>query len=72
MAVVEKPNGDLQICVDPQPLNAALQREHYKLPTVDNVLPKLNGAKIFTKLITKKINIKALICWKKQALIFSK
>ena len=47
MTVVEKPNGDLQICVDPQPLNAALQREHYKLPTVDNVLPKLNGAKVF-------------------------
>ena len=29
MAVVHKPNGKLRICIDPQPLNAALKREHY-------------------------------------------
>ena len=49
-AVVEKPYGDLRICIDPQPLNTALQREHFKLTTVDDVLPKLIGAKAFTKL----------------------
>ena len=45
MAVVKRSNGDLRICINPQPLNAALQREHYKSPTVDDVLPKLNGVK---------------------------
>ena len=51
MAVVTKPNGDLRICIDPQPLNRALQREHYKLPTIDDILPQLKDAKIFSKLI---------------------
>ena len=46
MAVVKKPYGSLRICIDPQPLNEALQREHYRLPTFNNVLPTLNNAKI--------------------------
>ncbi|CAC5389581.1 unnamed protein product [Mytilus coruscus] len=50
MAVVRKPNGKLRICVDPQPLNTALIREHYKLPTLDDILPKLANAKIFNRL----------------------
>ena len=50
MAVVHKPNGKLRICIDPQPLNAALKREHYKLPVLDDVLPKLKDAKVFSKL----------------------
>ncbi|CAC5397951.1 unnamed protein product [Mytilus coruscus] len=50
MAVVRKPNGKLRICIDPQPLNTALMREHYKLPTLDDVLPKLANAKIFSRL----------------------
>ena len=36
VAVVEKPNGDLRIYIDPQPLNAALKREHFKSSTVDD------------------------------------
>lgn len=41
MAVVKKPDGSLRICIDPQTLNEALQREHYKLPTFNDVLPTL-------------------------------
>ena len=37
-------NGKLRICIDPQLLNAALKREHYQLPVLDDVLPKLKGA----------------------------
>ena len=50
MAVVHK----LRICIDPQPLNAALKREHYRLPVLDEVLPKLKDAKIFSKLDVKE------------------
>jgi len=32
MAVVEKPIEKLRICIDPQPLNVVLKREHYRLP----------------------------------------
>ena len=54
MAIVEKKNGSLRICIDPRPLNKALKREHYKLPTLDDVLPKFREAKIFTKLDVKE------------------
>ena len=54
MAVVRKPNGKLRICIDPQPLNATLKREHYRLPVLDDVLPKLKDAKIFSKLDVKQ------------------
>ena len=50
MAVVVKQNGNLRLCLDPQPLNQALMREHYKLLTLDDVLPSMNNAKIFSKL----------------------
>ena len=54
MAVVHKPNGKLRICIDPQPLNAALKREHYRLPVLDDVLPELKDAKIVSKLDVKE------------------
>ena len=53
MAVVKKQDGSLRICIDPQPLNEALQREYYRLPTFNDVLPTLNNAKIFSKLDVK-------------------
>ena len=54
MAVVKKANGDLRICIDPQPLNSALQREHYKLPVLADILPELSEAKYFSKLDVKE------------------
>ena len=54
MAVVRKTNGKLWLCIDPQALNLALQREHYKLPTFDDVLPKLLNAKVFSKVDVKE------------------
>ena len=50
LVVAEKKNGDLRICIDPRPLNKALKRAHYQLPTIDDVLPSLTDAKIFSKL----------------------
>jgi transposase InsO family protein len=54
MAAARKPNGSIRICIDPQPLNKALQREHYRLPTFDDVLPKLLNAKVFSKVDVKE------------------
>ena len=47
---VVKPNGRIRICVDLKRLNSSVMREHYPLPTVDDTLAKLRGAKIFTTL----------------------
>ena len=54
MAVVKKSDGSQRICIDPQPLSDALQREHYRLPNLDDVLPNLNNAKVFSKLNVKQ------------------
>ena len=35
LALDTKKSGELRICIDPRPLNKALRREHYKLPTLD-------------------------------------
>ena len=53
MAIVRKQTGDIRICIDPQSLNCALQREHYRLPVMDDVLPFLTDAKLFTKFHVK-------------------
>ena len=37
------------VCLDPRILNKVIKREHYKLPRAD-VMAKLSGAKIFSKL----------------------
>ena len=36
--------------LDPKDLNRAVQREHYPLPTIEDVATRLHGAKVFTKL----------------------
>ena len=39
LAIATKKSGELRVCVDPRPLKKALRREHYKLQTLDDVLP---------------------------------
>ena len=53
MVAVKKSNGQLRICIDPKFLNNAIKRPHYMMPTIDQILPKLNNAKIFTILDAK-------------------
>ena len=50
LVVVAKPNGKLRLCLDPKDLNKAIQREHYPLPTIEDVATRLHGAKLFTRL----------------------
>ena len=38
------------LCLDPKDLNQAIQREHYPLPTIEDIATRLHGAKVFTKL----------------------
>lgn len=53
MTVVKKPNGDLRICLDPQDLNKAIRREHFKLPTLEEIISNLSGATYFSTLDAK-------------------
>ena len=53
IAVVNKKNGSLRFCIDPQTLYTALKREFFKLPFLDDILPELHNAKVFSKLDVK-------------------
>ena len=37
IVVVPKKDGTLRICLDPKDLNGAIQREHYQLPTIEDI-----------------------------------
>ena len=50
LVVVEKKNGDLRVCLDPRNLNKAVKREHFTLPTREDLMGEFAGAKYFTKL----------------------
>ena len=50
MVVVPKPNGAVRVCLDPRDLNKAINREHYKMITLDEVRSQLSGAQYFTVL----------------------
>jgi len=48
LLVAMKPQAGIRICLDPKPLNKALQRAKYYMPTIDDILPQLAGAKVFS------------------------
>ena len=50
MVTVVKPNGKVRICVDLKRLNKSVKRSHFLLPTVDDTLSKLAGARYFSSL----------------------
>ena len=54
LLVVAKADGRIRICIDPKiTLNQALKRAQYCTPTIEDVLPQLVGAKIFSTLDAK-------------------
>ena len=50
--VVARPNK-IRICLDPKDLNKVLKRPKYQMPTLDELLPSLNNAKVFSTLDAK-------------------
>jgi hypothetical protein len=50
MLVVGKPDGDVRICLDPSDLNKAIQRQHFMVPTVEQLFGKIVKAKYFCSL----------------------
>ncbi|KAK2720301.1 hypothetical protein QYM36_004246 [Artemia franciscana] len=50
VAIVEKANGNLRICLDPVDLKKNLKRPHYPIPTFESITQRCAGAKIFSKL----------------------
>lgn len=57
VVVTTKKSGALRICIDPRPLNAALKRERYQLPILEDILPELGQAKVFSTVDFRAIGI---------------
>jgi len=51
--VVEKKDGSLRLCLDPKDLNKAIKREHYKIPTMEEIVAEFAGKKVFSTLDLK-------------------
>jgi len=49
LLVVAKANGDIRICIDPKPLNKALLRDHYPMPTIDECYHNLQMRRSFPR-----------------------
>ena len=53
LVCITKSTGALRLCLDPKDLNCAIKRPHYFTPTLEDILPKLNGLKCFSILDTR-------------------
>ena len=54
MIAAKKPDGNIRLCIDPHYLNLALKRSHYPLPVIEEILPELSKAKVFSKVDLKE------------------
>ena len=50
LVCVIKKNWDVRLRVDMRKANTAIIRNYYSIPTLDEILYEVNGAKIFSKL----------------------
>ena len=50
LVIVEKANGQMRLCIDPKDLNKVVKRDHFQIPTKEEILGKLRDAKWFSKL----------------------
>lgn len=49
LLAVMRPSGQgVRICIDPSPLNRALMRSTHYIPSLDDILPRLADAKVFS------------------------
>ena len=50
VVAIEKSNGDVRICLDMRQANRAILREKHPVPTIEETLQEMSGAKVFSKL----------------------
>ena len=53
LVIIEKKDESLRLCLDPRDLNTAIKREHYQVPTAQEITSNLAGAKYFSTLDAK-------------------
>ena len=51
--VVPKPSGDIRLCVDMREANKVIIRQRHPIPTVDDILHRMNGGECFSTMDLK-------------------
>ena len=54
LVLVDKPNGDLRLCLDPHYLNTQVVRAQCAIPTTPEIFSRISGSKYFTALDAKQ------------------
>lgn len=55
LVIVQRPGSDgIRVCLDPVPLNKALKRPNLQFVTLDEILPELGKARVFSTVDAKK------------------
>ncbi|UYV70018.1 hypothetical protein LAZ67_7001483, partial [Cordylochernes scorpioides] len=54
IVVSKRDSEEIRLCIDLREVNKAILRERHPIPTIDNMLHALKGAKVFAKLDAKK------------------
>ena len=49
LVMTQKKDGSVRVCIDPHELNKVIQREHYTMPVMEDVMHELRESRIFTK-----------------------
>ncbi|GFN79083.1 Pol polyprotein [Plakobranchus ocellatus] len=50
IVIVPKKTGGVRLCVDMREANKAIKRERHPMPTIDDMIHNLNGAKFFSRI----------------------
>ena len=50
LVVIPKDNGKVCFCLDAHTINTTIKRETYPIPTLDSIIDKMHGSKVFAKL----------------------
>lgn len=50
LVIIEKSDGNLRLCLDPQELNKVLLREYHLIPTLEEIVTKLQNKSLFSVL----------------------
>ena len=53
LVIIPKQSGDIRVCVDMRTANTAVIRERYMIPTVDEVIQRMSGSTVFSKIDLK-------------------
>ena len=48
LVITEKRDGRMRVCLEPKPLDVAIKRERYEIPTPVDVQSRLSGMRVFT------------------------